>query len=51
MAWDWRALSLEKAAIAIAPGHIAPSIVFLASPVAGFIYGATLDVNGGRGLR
>jgi len=29
------------------PEEVAQSIVFLASPVAGFIHGATLDVNGG----
>jgi 3-oxoacyl-[acyl-carrier protein] reductase len=33
------------------PEEIAHAIVFLASPAAGFIYGATLDVNGGRDLR
>ena len=33
------------------PEEIAKSIVFMASPIAGFIYGATLDVNGGRELR
>ncbi|HET6884169.1 MAG TPA: SDR family NAD(P)-dependent oxidoreductase [Pirellulales bacterium] len=33
------------------PEEIARSIVFLASPAAGFMYGATLDVNGGRDLR
>jgi len=33
------------------PEEVAQSIVFLASPVAGFIHGATLDVNGGRYLR
>lgn len=33
------------------PDEIAKSIVFMASPAAGFIYGATLDVNGGRELR
>jgi 3-oxoacyl-[acyl-carrier protein] reductase len=33
------------------PEEIARSIVFLASPAASFIYGATLDVNGGRDLR
>lgn len=31
--------------------EIARSIVFLASPAASFIYGATLDINGGRDLR
>ena len=31
--------------------EIARSIVFLASPAASFIWGATLDVNGGRELR
>jgi 3-oxoacyl-[acyl-carrier protein] reductase len=33
------------------PEEIARSIVFLASPAASFVYGATLDVNGGRDLR
>lgn len=33
------------------PEEIARSIVFLASPAASFIYGATLDINGGRDLR
>jgi 3-oxoacyl-[acyl-carrier protein] reductase len=33
------------------PEEIARSIVFLASPAANFIYGATLDINGGRDLR
>lgn len=33
------------------PEEIARSIVFLASSAASFIYGATLDVNGGRELR
>jgi 3-oxoacyl-[acyl-carrier protein] reductase len=33
------------------PEEIARCIVFLASPVAGFITGATLDANGGRELR
>ena len=33
------------------PDEIARCIVFAASPVAGFITGATLDVNGGRYLR
>jgi 3-oxoacyl-[acyl-carrier protein] reductase len=33
------------------PDEIARSIVFLASPAASFIYGATLDINGGRDLR
>jgi 3-oxoacyl-[acyl-carrier protein] reductase len=33
------------------PHEIAQSIVFLASPAARFITGATLDVNGGRDLR
>lgn len=31
--------------------EIARSIVFLASPAASFVYGATLDINGGRDLR
>jgi 3-oxoacyl-[acyl-carrier protein] reductase len=30
------------------PDEIAQSIVYLSSPAAGFIYGATLDINGGR---
>ncbi|HEY8338582.1 MAG TPA: SDR family NAD(P)-dependent oxidoreductase [Egibacteraceae bacterium] len=34
-----------------APHEIAACIVFLASPRAGFVHGATLDVNGGRDLR
>lgn len=34
-----------------APEEIARSIVFLASPAAAFIYGAILDINGGRNLR
>ncbi len=33
------------------PDEIARCIVFVASPVAGFMTGATLDVNGGRYLR
>ncbi len=33
------------------PEEVARAIVFLASPVVGFITGATLDVNGGRELR
>ncbi|HVA46043.1 MAG TPA: SDR family oxidoreductase [Pirellulales bacterium] len=33
------------------PEEIARSIVFLASPAASFVFGATLDVNGGRELR
>lgn len=33
------------------PEEIAQSIVYMASPAAGFIYGATLDINGGRELR
>lgn len=33
------------------PKEIAQSIVYMASPAAGFIYGATLDINGGRDLR
>jgi NAD(P)-dependent dehydrogenase (short-subunit alcohol dehydrogenase family) len=33
------------------PVEIARSIVFIASPAASFIYGATIDVNGGRELR
>lgn len=33
------------------PEEIAQSIVYMASPAAGFIYGATLDINGGRNLR
>ena len=34
-----------------APEEIARCIVFVASPVAGFMTGATLDINGGRELR
>lgn len=33
------------------PVEVAKVIVFLASPAASFIYGATIDVNGGRELR
>jgi 3-oxoacyl-[acyl-carrier protein] reductase len=33
------------------PEEIARMIVFLASPAASFVYGATFDVNGGRDLR
>lgn len=33
------------------PREIACCIAFLASPVAGFATGATLDINGGRELR
>jgi 3-oxoacyl-[acyl-carrier protein] reductase len=33
------------------PEEIARCIVFLASPAASFVTGATLDVNGGRDLR
>jgi 3-oxoacyl-[acyl-carrier protein] reductase len=33
------------------PREIAKTIVFLASPAASFIYGATVDINGGRELR
>jgi 3-oxoacyl-[acyl-carrier protein] reductase len=33
------------------PEEIARCIVFLASPAASFVYGACLDVNGGRDLR
>jgi 3-oxoacyl-[acyl-carrier protein] reductase len=33
------------------PEEIARWIVFLASPASGFVYGATIDVNGGRALR
>ena len=33
------------------PEEIARVIVFLASPAASFVYGATWDVNGGRDLR
>jgi len=33
------------------PEEIARCIVFLASPAAGFIFGATIDINGGRELR
>lgn len=34
-----------------APEEIARCIVFVASPIAGFITGATIDINGGRDLR
>ena len=33
------------------PEEIARAIVFLASPAASFVYGATFDVNGGRDMR
>jgi 3-oxoacyl-[acyl-carrier protein] reductase len=33
------------------PDEIARCIVFVASPVAGFMSGATIDINGGRDLR
>ena len=33
------------------PEEVARVIVFLASPAASFVYGATFDVNGGRDLR
>jgi 3-oxoacyl-[acyl-carrier protein] reductase len=33
------------------PEEIARLIVFVASPVAGFMTGATIDINGGRLLR
>jgi 3-oxoacyl-[acyl-carrier protein] reductase len=33
------------------PNEIARCIVFLASPASSFVYGACLDVNGGRDLR
>jgi len=33
------------------PEEIARAIAFLASPLVGFITGATLDINGGRELR
>jgi 3-oxoacyl-[acyl-carrier protein] reductase len=33
------------------PSEIAHCIVFLASPMSSFVYGACLDVNGGRDLR
>jgi len=36
---------------AASPEEIARCIVFLASPASGFVFGATLDVNGGRDLR
>jgi NAD(P)-dependent dehydrogenase (short-subunit alcohol dehydrogenase family) len=33
------------------PQEIAHYIVFVASPVAGFMTGATIDINGSRDLR
>lgn len=33
------------------PDEIANVVVFMASPAASFVYGATIDVNGGRELR
>jgi 3-oxoacyl-[acyl-carrier protein] reductase len=33
------------------PDEIARAIAFVASPVAGFMTGATIDINGGRLLR
>jgi len=36
---------------AATPDEIARCILFLASPVSSFVYGACLDVNGGRDLR
>ena len=33
------------------PVEIARTIVFVASPIAGFMTGATVDINGGRVLR
>ncbi|MEM9492495.1 MAG: SDR family NAD(P)-dependent oxidoreductase [Myxococcota bacterium] len=33
------------------PDEIARCIAFVASPVSGFMYGATIDINGGRDLR
>ncbi|MDO6384984.1 SDR family NAD(P)-dependent oxidoreductase [Uliginosibacterium sp. 31-12] len=36
---------------AATPGEIANVVVFMASPAASFVYGATIDVNGGRELR
>ena len=33
------------------PQEVASCIAFLASPVSSFVYGACLDVNGGRDLR
>ena len=33
------------------PEEIARCIVFVASPVAGFMTGATIDINGGREMR
>jgi NAD(P)-dependent dehydrogenase (short-subunit alcohol dehydrogenase family) len=39
------------AARAASPDEIARCIVFIASPASSFVYGACLDVNGGRDLR
>jgi 3-oxoacyl-[acyl-carrier protein] reductase len=33
------------------PEEIARCIVFVASPIAGFMTGATIDINGGREIR
>lgn len=33
------------------PDEIARTIIFMASPASSFIYGATIDINGGRDLR
>jgi 3-oxoacyl-[acyl-carrier protein] reductase len=32
------------------PADVAGAVVFLASPLAGFITGETIEVNGGQGL-
>ncbi len=48
---DGYAESKLLAGRAATPEEIARCIVFLASPLASFVYGACLDVNGGRDLR
>lgn len=50
LAENYAASRLLAARIA-APDEIARCIVFVASPAASFVYGACLDVNGGRDLR
>jgi 3-oxoacyl-[acyl-carrier protein] reductase len=50
LAEDYAQTRLLAGRVAV-PQEIARCIVFLASPAASFVYGATLDVNGGRDLR